>query len=177
MIISSQLLSRRGLLQIAGTAACLAALPAAALAATSEAYQPGGNLRSLSIDTQGLADRGLSNYAVRIQRLAQPIIDAVFADRRAPGNSDAPHLVVKIDEILLSSEGDQAVGGIGTADNYDWISGAGVLTDAHGKVLSVKPIQTADPAYGGGGADVLTIENIRTQRLITQFAEFIKQAI
>jgi len=172
--------SRRRLLGLAGTAGLVPLLmPAAGKAIAAEAPVPGQlRFRSVSVDTQPLADKGLSAYAGRVAKEAQPIVATVFADRLTPNRSDAPRLVVRIDLIELSSGGEQSTGfGLGPAANSDWIAGAGEIIDAHGKILRTEPIHTSAPSYGGQGADVLAVEALRTRQLITLLAEWINKAI
>jgi hypothetical protein len=177
MILMSNGVSRRGLLRAFSTVGLIAGLPVAAVAAVAGSSPVGeARFRSVSIDTRPLADAGLSNYAVRIAKMAEPIAQSVFADRIVPGQADAPRLVLRINSIQLASEGGLTALPF-DSDNKDWIDGAGEIVDAHGKVLHVEPVQTTSDAFRGGGADILTVENLRTQRLITVLAEWIDRSV
>jgi hypothetical protein len=177
MILISNRISRRGLLRTAGAAGLAVGMPMTAFAAAGTPLPAGETrFRSLSIDTRPLAEAGLSNYAVRIAKMAEPILASVFANRMAPGRADAPRLVLRIDSIQLSSDGDLGIAPFST-DEKDWISGAGEVVDAHGKVIRVEPVQTTSDAFRGGAGDILGVENLRTQRLITVLAEWVDRYI
>ncbi len=170
--------SRRGVLRLAGAAGALASLPLGVIAALAD--QAPGELRfsGLSVDTSGLAERGLSNYAVRIAKEAQPILDRVFADRRASGGAGAPRLVLKIDQIQLASDVGAAAGfGAGPDSESDYITGAGQVVDGRGHVIATKPIDASAAPIGGPGPDILYLEKVRTERLIEVLAEWVKQAV
>lgn len=153
-------------------------LPASGLAAVQTAFAGEQRFSAISVDTKPLADKGLSGYAARITKVAQPLVAEVFADRLTPNTPSAPRLVIRIDSIQLgSSERQRMPFSIGSSNDLDWISGAGVVTDAHGKVLHVEPIETSAQAFGGSTADILAIEALRTQHLITVLAQWIHQAV
>jgi hypothetical protein len=173
MVSTSSGVSRRGLLGV--TVAGLAlGLPRIAIAADS--FPVGQTrFRSVSVDTRGLAESGLPNYAVRIAKMAEPIVASVFANRLAPGDAGAPRLVLKINSISLDRDGNIGRTPFNLEDR-DWISGGGDIVDGRGKVLRSAPIETSAGAFDPSG-DVLTAENIRTERLITILAEWVDRSI
>jgi hypothetical protein len=178
MILNSNATSCRRLLGLATVAGLAASLTFGTIVAKADTQAPGEmRFSSISVDTQGLADRGLSNYAVRVAKEAQPIVQKVFADRLAPGTS-APRLVLKINEILLSSDADAPGGSpFGPGSENDFISGVGEVVDGHGHVIETKPIETSATPFGGEGPDIVYLENLRTKNLISTMAEWIKREI
>ena len=174
MAIEFRDISRRGLLRVAGATGLLAGLPTLALADPA----PGQlRFRSVSVDTQPLADKGLPNFANRISGLAGPVVASVFANRLDTGRRDAPRLVVRIDSLTLEHEAGRS-GPFFSDDAKDWISGAGEVVDTHGHVLKVEPIETSTASmFRGGGADFLSIEDVRMQRLITILAEWVDRYV
>jgi len=164
-------LSRRSLLLGAGIAG-LAAFPAVA-----DPFTPGeARFTGLSVDTSPIAERGLTNYAARVAREAQPILTKVFADRLAQGHAGGLRLVLRIDSIGLSSNA--GARGLNFLDsNQDSIEGAGVILDAHGKVVHIEPIYTTASAFGPRTGDTLENEDLRMQNLVTILAEWVKRAV
>ncbi len=179
MNLHSNPLSRRRLVAIVATTIFAGALPTVgltpAIAGAVDAAPGEVRFRSLSVDTQPLADKGLSNYAVRVAKAAGPILDSVFAGRLTPGDASAPRLVIRIDEISFNdTDGGSGFGFIGGTDS---ISGAGELVDAKGKVIKMQPVTTSLNSIGVGSSDIDGEVNLRTDRLITVLAEWVKREI
>lgn len=176
--------SRRQIMRVAALASLASAIPSVALAAhrhaavtgAVDAFVPGQTaFRSVSVDTSGLAARGLPNYAARIARESGPLVAKIFADRLAPEHSGAPRLIIKVDTIELGSEDDTGSGFFSGGSN-DSISGAGVIVNARGVVLDSKPIDTSLPVLHSP-ADILYVENLRALNLVSTLARWVKQSV
>lgn len=178
MIPITQSISRPVMRRFAVFAAIAASLAFGSMAARADNAGPGEmRFSSVSVDTQGLADRGLPNYAVRVAREAEPILQKVFADRLASGTS-SPRLILKINKIILSSDPDGSGGSMfGTSGESDYITGVGEVVDGHGHVIESKPIETSATPLGGQGPDIVYLENLRTKNLISTLAEWVKREI
>jgi hypothetical protein len=170
-----EMLSRRALLEGAGTVGLAAAMSLSGVMA-ARADAPVGSVRfsGLSIDTQPLANRGLPDYAARIAREAQPVVASVFADRLAAKRTGAPRLILRIDSIVLNAMPNT---GPFMTTGFDEISGAGVIVDAHGKVLQVVPVSTSAGAFGNTSSYIVSVEDLRTMGLVRVLAEWVKQSV
>lgn len=178
-----EIYSRRHIMGWAFAAGAAAVLPTQAFAARkphAEAvdaapYVAGqSSFSSVTVDTSGMADRGLPNYAARIAKEAEPLVTKIFADRLSSGRSGA-RLIIKVDIIDLRSEESTNAGFFGTS-SQDSISGAGVVVDAHGRELFRKPIDTSIPSMHSPG-DLLYVENLRAMNLVETLARWVKQDV
>ena len=152
------------------------------VSAQASDYVRGATIFSaLEIDTRPLADRGLSNYAVRIRAIARPIAVQVFADRLGPSAKGGPKLVLQIRSIQLGSSENGQDFGFGrrmlSRAATDWIEGAGLVIDRSGRVLAEIPIQSHRSASDAPRGDVLALEDERTRQLIGLLAQWVKQQI
>jgi hypothetical protein len=154
--------------------------PATSFATLAPApYEKGvSRFRSLHIDTQPLADKGLSNYAVRIRAMADPIARQVFAGRLDPKDPAGLKLILRIDSIQL---GPATSGRVPFAfgwnsfgnDSTDWIEGAGVVVQRDGHVIAEKKTSTSANGSTVIPGDVLASERLRTQHLIEVLARWV----
>lgn len=176
--------SRRQMVRFGLMAGIAAALPVEALAArrtthaavASEPYVPHETaFASASVDTSGLAERGLPNYAARIGRETAPLVREVFADRLAHGQSGAPRVIVRVDTIELGNAESNGIGVFGGGDP-DTISGAAVVVDAAGRVLYEKPLFTSLPVMLSPG-DIQYAEDLRAKNLVATLARWVKQDV
>lgn len=177
-------LSRRQMVRFGLMAGIAVALPAEALAAhrkthasvASEPYVPHQTaFASASIDTSGLAERGLPNYAAKIARETAASVRDVFADRVASGRPGAPRVIVRVDTIELGNAGSSQLGFL-SGGSPDTISGAAVVVDAGGQVLFEKPLWTSLPVQGAIG-DILYVEDLRARNLVVTLARWVKQDV
>lgn len=176
--------SRRQMVRFGLIAGMAVVLPAEAFAAhrkthTSVAVEPyvphQTDFASASVDTSGLADRGLPNYAARIAQETAASVRDVFADRLAAGRPGAPRVIVRVDTIELGNAGSSQLGLL-SGGASDSISGAAVVVDASGRVLFEKPLWTSLPAPAPAG-DVLYDEDLRARKLVTTLARWVKQDV
>ncbi len=176
--------SRRNVMGWAIAAGAVAILPTQAFAARkphaevmdSAPYVAGqSTFSSVTVDTSGMAERGLTNYAARIAKETEPLVTKIFADRLSAGRSSGARLIIKVDIIDLGSSESTNVGLFGTS-SQDTISGSGVVVDAHGREVFRKPIDTSLPAMHSPG-DLLYVENLRAVNLVETLARWIKQDV
>lgn len=176
--------SRRQMMRAAVLAGLAVALPVDAFAArrkaqasvAAEPYVPHQTaFASASVDTSGLANRGLPNYAARIARETAPVVHDVFADRLTGGRPGAPRVIVRIDTIELGNADANNFGLFGSG-NPDSVSGAAVVVDGAGRVVFEKPLWTSIPAAPTNG-DLLYSEDLRARRLVETLARWVKQDV
>lgn len=184
MELEDKQLSRRQMVRFGLIAGVAAALPAEAFAArrkahtsvAAEPYVPHQTaFAGAAVDTSGLADRGLPNYAARIARETASSVRDIFADRLAEGRPGAPRVIVRVDTIELGNAASSQLG-LWSGGSSDSISGAAVVVDANGRVLFEKPLWTSLPVLGSA-ADVLYDEDLRARKLVATLARWVKQDV
>ncbi|MDR3494866.1 MAG: hypothetical protein P4L82_09700 [Ancalomicrobiaceae bacterium] len=187
MLMRPHAMSRRAMLALA-LAALGGAAPALAakrhthpVAVPPPVFHKGVTMfRTIEIDTRPMAERGLSNYALRIQDLAGPVAARIFSDRFNPHAPEGLRLVLRINSIELrqpmsghNSRFDVGSGG----DNQDWIEGSGVVLDNSGHVFATVPITTSASSNIAGLNWSPEGEQLRTQGLIELLARWVKQDV
>ncbi len=110
-------LTRRTLLLGLGVA------PLAGCMVTGNPPLPHARIRAVRIDVSPLVDKGVSNWAARIEKIADAAARVAFADVLAPQDTNAPTLTLVIGEAHLDSYsgGAAMLGDVDTAK--DWIDG------------------------------------------------------
>lgn len=161
---------------------------AAGLAALSPGRGQAASLviRTIEVDTRPLADKGLSNYAVRVRNTVIPYTQSIFADTLSPGTAGAPKLIVRVDQVMMASYvGGSSDSGFGFNRRFasdgmserDFIVGAGILFDAKGKVIKQVPITTSRPAADGGPWQLAESEQRRLANLCESLVYWIKRGL
>lgn len=103
--------------------AAIGLTPLAGCMVTGNPPLPHARIHSLRVDVGPLADRGLPNWAARIETIAQTAARDMFADALVPTDRTATDLTLVIDKAWLSS---YSGGGmlLGSADTpTDWMDG------------------------------------------------------
>ena len=97
-----------------------------------------------------------------------------FGKYLAPGDRSAGVLVARIDDVTIGTAGSRMSIGFLSSDATDGIEGAGVVLDAHGRVVGSYPL------YSSVGADSLQnspyqtdIIRRRVETLAASFAEWL----
>lgn len=84
--------------------AAVAALPFVGIASAEDRPITATRFRSVRADVSGLVERGLPNYAVKVEAMLKRSLAEAFADRLAPRDPTAADLVLFVDQIALTTE-------------------------------------------------------------------------
>lgn len=95
--MSPRRLDRRAFLALAGLA------PLSGCILGGEPPLPHAKVRAVTLDVGPLVDKGLSNYAQKVEAMGRPALARAFADILAPNDRKAPTVTVSISEIHFSA--------------------------------------------------------------------------
>ena len=165
-----------GELQWTRRAALAALTMAAASAAVTASAAPASEFRfrEIRVDVSPLKAKDEDDAAQWVAAVLPGYLKQTFAKYLAPGDRSAGVLVARIDDVAIGTAGSRMSIGFLSNDATDGIEGAGVVLDAHGRVVGSYPL------YSSVGADSLQnspyqtdIIRRRVETLAASFAEWL----
>ena len=165
-----------GELQWTRRAALAALTMAAASAAVTASAAPASEFRfrEIRVDVSQLIAKDETDEAHWVEAVLPGYLKRTFGKYLAPGARSAGVLVARIDAVTIGTAGSRMSLGFLSSAATDGIEGAGVVLDAHGRVVGSYPL------YSSVGADSLQnspyqtdIIRRRVETLAASFAEWL----
>ena len=153
-----------------------AALGLPSLAASQGAVQW---LRSVSVDTSPISNRGAFAYGRAVNLYLTSALRRTFADRIDPRAKGAPALVARIESVTMTTfvGGNRSRFDGGASGNNDYLDGAGVLIGPGGAARARYPVLSVLDAASSGSWNSPDVDAQRLAALCDHFAWWLRRTM
>lgn len=132
---------------------------------------PYPKVRAVEIDVRPLVERGMPNYALKVEALGRAALRRAFADALAPNDRDAPTVTLVVDMIYFTSwPNSDHDGPFGRRGGEDEATGRLDVTGTPRLVSLSRPLRVTRSPSDSGPWYAADFDDRRLENLIALFA-------